>query len=132
MHHSSFLLNISKRLRTAFCMEYLGQPIRLIHVIARAHASTRSISLMRVKNSTCQFCLWHLLFGPSEWRKWKDKNIKLNSWSFFFKLSLTWMLYFHAWLQRRKKIYFGVNTILSLAYINILVISLRTTAKQYL
>ena len=42
----------------------------LMRVIARAHASTRATSLMHVKNSTHHFCLWHLLFGTLEWKKW--------------------------------------------------------------
>ena len=39
----------------------------------------------RVKNSMHHFCLWHLS-GTLEWGKWKNKSIKLNSWSFFFYL----------------------------------------------
>ena len=40
----------------------------------RAHASTRTTSLMRVKNSTCHLCLWHLLSGTWQQRKWKREQ----------------------------------------------------------
>ena len=47
----------------------------LIHAITSAHASTCATSLMHVKSSMRHFCLWHLLSGTLEWRKWK-KNEK--------------------------------------------------------
>ena len=48
--------------------------------IASAHASTLATSLMHEKNSTHHSCLWHLLPGTLEWRKWKkDKNIIVNT-----------------------------------------------------
>ena len=37
----------------------------------------------------------------------KTKGLKLNSWSFsltFANLSLVWMLYFHVWLQNKRKV----------------------------
>ena len=58
----------------------------LMHAIVCAQASTCATSLMRVTNSMCYFCLWQLLSGTLEWRKWKNKNIKLKGWSFFFNL----------------------------------------------
>ena len=60
--------------------------IHLMHVIARTHISTSTTSLMPVKNIMHHFSLWHLLSGTLELRKWKNGNIKLNSWSFFIKL----------------------------------------------
>ena len=56
--------------------------LHLMRAIARAHASTRVNSLMRVKNCKCHLCLWHLLSVILEQIKWK--NINLNAWSFFF------------------------------------------------
>ena len=84
---------------TWYCMGFLWiskfiQPrwgislLHLLHAIACAHARTHTISLMRVKNSTCHFCLWHLLSGTLEQRKWKKEtrtsnliNDYLNNWS---------------------------------------------------
>ena len=43
--------------------------INLVHAIAYTHTSTRAISLMRVKNNTRHFCLWHLLSGTLKWIK---------------------------------------------------------------
>ena len=54
---------------------------------ACTHASTLATSLMRVQNSTRHFCLWHLWSGTlKEANETKSKNIRLNSWSFFFNL----------------------------------------------
>ena len=78
-----------------------------MHAIVVTHASTCTTSLMHVKNSKHHFCLWYLFSGTLEWRKWRNKNIKLNCWSVFlnlFHFSLTWMLYFHVWLQTKGKI----------------------------
>ena len=58
----------------------------LMCTIARAHAGTRTTSLICVKNSTRHFSLWHLLPGALERRKWKKENIKFNSSSIFFNL----------------------------------------------
>ena len=53
--------------------------INLMCVITCAHDSTLTTSLMRVKNSTCHFCLWHLLSGTLECRKWKkDKRYQIE------------------------------------------------------
>ena len=79
--------------------------LHLMRAITLIHASTRTTSLKRVKNSTRHFCLWHLLSGTLEQRKQK-KELKLNTWSFsltFANLSLAWMLYFHVWLQNKRK-----------------------------
>ena len=54
--------------------------LHLIHVIARAHASTHATSLIRVKSSTQHFCLRY-------WNKEsqrKTKNIRLSSCVFLF------------------------------------------------
>ena len=52
--------------------------------IADAYANTYATTLMHVKNSMHYFCLWYLLSGTLEQRKWKKKNIKFNSWSLFY------------------------------------------------
>ena len=52
--------------------------LQLMLAIVRGHASTWSTSLMRVKNSMRHFCLWHLLSGTLEWRKWKKD--KTSNW----------------------------------------------------
>ena len=81
--------------------------LHLIRAIARAHASTRANSLMRVKNSTRHsFYDIHCLRYWNKENERKNKNIKFNSWSFsliFGKLSLAWMLYFGVWLQNKGK-----------------------------
>ena len=54
--------------------------LHLMHVIAHPHPGTLATSLMRVKNSTCHFCLWHLLSGTLEWKKWKkDQKHQFSS-----------------------------------------------------
>ena len=72
-----------------------------MHAIARAPASTRATSLMRVKNSMSH------LFGMLERRKRKNKNIKNlivdHFYLTFVKLSLTLILYFHVWIQNEGK-----------------------------
>ena len=72
--------------------------LHLMRAITRAHASTLASMLMRVKNSTRHFCLWRLLSGTLEWRKWK-KDKTLNEMII-------------------------VNTIISLAYITRSLVSL--------
>ena len=69
------------KLKTIFCKYWtlIKIKISMMHVIAHAHASTHATVLMCVKNSTCHFSLWHLLSGTLEWRKWKIRNIQLNS-----------------------------------------------------
>ena len=52
----------------------LASLLHLMRAITRAHASTRAISLMRVKNSIHHFCFWHLLSGTLERRKWKKEQ----------------------------------------------------------
>lgn len=51
----------------------------LIRAFARAHGSTWFTSLICIKNNTRHFCFWKLLSWALEWRKWKNKSIKLNS-----------------------------------------------------
>ena len=48
--------------------------LHLIHAIACTHTSTCTTSLMNVKNSTCHFCLWHLLYITLKQRKWKKEQ----------------------------------------------------------
>ena len=60
--------------------------LHLMCAIEREHASIRTTRLMRVKNSTRHICLWHLLSRTLERRKWKNKNMKFNGWSFLFNL----------------------------------------------
>ena len=62
-----------------------------------------------VKDSTHHFCLWNLLSGTLEWRKWKKdqkhQNEELIIFSLIFvNLSLAWNLYFYVWLQNQGKI----------------------------
>ena len=75
--------------------------------IAHVDASSQSASLMHLKKSMCHFCLWHLLSGTSEQRKWKKTktpNLIVDSFSLtFVNLSLAWMLYFHVWCQNIGK-----------------------------
>ena len=56
-------------------------PLHLIRAIARAYASTRATSLMRVKNSTHHLCLRHLIVSVNAMKKiYKmNKNMKFNS-----------------------------------------------------
>ena len=107
--------------------------LHLMHVIECAHANTLATTLMFVKNNMHHFCLWHLLSRILGWRKWKkDKNIKLNSWSFFFNLVtllLAWILHFHVWHHNKGEILFGVNNQFGI-YQTFLCILLRTMAKQ--
>ena len=65
---------------------FANRLFHLIWAVACAHATTCATSLMHAKSSTPLFCLWHLLFGLLEWRKWKSKNIKLNRWTFFHNI----------------------------------------------
>ena len=59
--------------------------LHLMRVITRTHASTRATSLMRAENSTRHFCLWYLLSGTLEWRKWKkDQKHQIECWSLTF------------------------------------------------
>ena len=75
----------------------------LMCAIASAHTSTRTTSLMPVKNSTHHLGLWHLLSGTMEQRKWK-KEWKHDHFSLtFVTLLLAWMLYFHVWFQNKGK-----------------------------
>ena len=59
----------------------------LMCAIACTYTSTRTTNIMHVKNNKHHFCLWHLLGGTLEWRKWKNKNNKLNS------SSLRWLVW---------------------------------------
>ena len=80
--------------------------LHLMPAIARAHASTRATSFMCVKNSTCHLCLWHLLSGTWQQRKWKREQTHqiVDHFSFtFVDLSLAWMLHFYQWLQIKRK-----------------------------
>ena len=45
--------------------------IHLMCAVTHTQASTLPTCLMNVKNSMCHFCLWHLLSGTLECRKWK-------------------------------------------------------------
>ena len=63
--------------------------LHLMRAIARAHASTRVNSLMRVKNCKCHLCLWHLLSGILEQIKWKREHQLEWLIFFFFKPLLT-------------------------------------------
>ena len=80
--------------------------IHLMHAIACTHAGTCAASLMRVKNNLCPFCLWHLL--PGHWNE-ENERTKTSNWIAvhfsltIVKLLLTWMLYFHEWLQNKGK-----------------------------
>ena len=48
--------------------------IHLMHAIAYALVSIHTTSLMHVKKSMCHFCLWYLLSGTLQWRKWKHQT----------------------------------------------------------
>ena len=48
--------------------------LHLMYVITGAHASTCATSLMHVKHSKHHFCLWQLLPGTIEQKKWKKKQ----------------------------------------------------------
>ena len=71
-------------------------PVCICSLLHLMRAITRPTSLMHLKNSMHNFCLLHLLSGTLEREnKRKNKNIKLDSWSFFFnllKLFLTFLL----------------------------------------
>ena len=107
--------------------------IHLMRAIAHAHVSTRATGLSRVRNSSRHFCLWHLLSGTLEWRKW---NNKITNWIFghfcsiFVNLSLTWKLYFHVWLQNKGKILIWSGYYNQFGIYQRSRVSLRTTAKQ--
>ena len=54
------------------------------------------------------FCLWYLLSGTLEQRKWKKElkisNLTVDHFSLTIaNLSLAWMLCFHIWLQNKGK-----------------------------
>ena len=91
-------------------------------VIPGTHASTHTTSLMHVKDSMHHLRLWHWLSGTLQQRKWKKEqksNLIVGHFSLtFVKLSLASMLLFYEWLQNKGK-FLGVNTIISLAYINL-------------
>ena len=77
-----------------------------MRVIARASTGTHITSLLCVKNSTHNFCLWQLWSGTLEQRKEKTKTSKLIVDHFsltFANLLLAWMLYFHVWRQNMGK-----------------------------
>ena len=70
--------------------------LHLMCAIARAHASTRTTSSMRVKNSMCHLCLWLLLPGTLEQRnERKNKNNRFNSYHF----SLIFPFHFQVFLM---------------------------------
>ena len=48
--------------------------LHLMHATACAHPSTRTSSLVHVRNGTCHFCLWPLLSRILEQRKWKNEQ----------------------------------------------------------
>ena len=54
-------------------------------------------SLMRAKNTTRHLCLWHLLSGTLEWKKWnKGQKHQIDHFlKIFVILLFAWMLYFH-------------------------------------
>ena len=52
----------------------------LLCVIACTHYSTRTTSLTPVKNSTCLFCLWHLLSWTLERKEWKKDQKHQIAW----------------------------------------------------
>ena len=79
--------------------------IHLMHVIACTHASTCTTSLMCVKK-TCT-SVYHTCLGHwnEENERIKTSNRIVDHFSLtFVKLLLTWMLYFHIWLQNKRKI----------------------------
>ena len=64
----------------------------LMRAIARAHASTRANSLMRVKIAhTISVYDIHCLGHWNKENKRKNKNVKFNSCSFFFNLCQTFV-----------------------------------------
>ena len=63
----------------------LSSLIYLMHMIGHAHASICSTSLMCTKIASAT-SLYDLLSETLEWRKWENKNVILNNWSFFFTL----------------------------------------------
>ena len=61
--------------------------LHLMRAIARAHASTLATSLVHVKIARTTIVYDTYLLGHrNEENDRKIKNIKLNSWSFFFNL----------------------------------------------
>ena len=76
-----------------------------MHVIARALTSTRTTSLMHVKNGMYHVCLWNFLCGTLERRK--NKNIKINNCFSLtlVNLLLAWLLYFHVWHYNKGKFF---------------------------
>ena len=94
------------KIQFLYCL--LSSLFHLMCEIRHAHTSTRTTSLMCVKNSMCQFCLWHLLSGTFKQGKWmkerKTSNLIADHSSLtFVNLLLAWMLYFHVWLQNKGK-----------------------------
>ena len=77
------LISSAKFLSSKVSLYLYNSLIHLMCAITRVHGSTCANSLMCVKNTMHHFCLWHLLPGTVEWRKLKNKNNKLNCWSFF-------------------------------------------------
>ena len=63
----------------------LSSLIYLMHMIGHAHASICSTGLMCTKIASAT-SLYDLLSETLEWRKWENKNVILNNWSFFFTL----------------------------------------------
>ena len=92
-----------------------------VHAIARAHASTCATSLMCVKNSMRHFCQWHWDSGT---KKMKERTkTKIQQLTIFLKPLLTFCQLECCTsmcdLRIRENSQFRVNTIISLAYINL-------------